>query len=221
MIKLMERLRLFPLSSSASQAEQFIWESITAMTVDRSTTGGLVDRLASRIQLRTAKVCVVGLGYVGLPLAETFAWGGYSVLGFDVDPEKIRKLQEGQSYIGHIPSRRIAEMAATGSFEATSEPDRFAVTRHHPRAPLGLRAVESRLPQLGRHRPQIQVVVARVDASSRIHVDLLSTVPDGYLGSAPPGGRRSCRNWFAGGPAVEALDRAWGARWRPGSESMF
>jgi UDP-N-acetyl-D-glucosamine dehydrogenase len=63
---------------------------------------------------------------VGLPLAETFAWGGYSVLGFDVDPAKVDKLKQGRSYIGHISSERVAELVATGRFDATTEPRRFA-----------------------------------------------------------------------------------------------
>src|SRR5438105_4499246 len=97
------------------------------MTAKVKTTGTLAERLASCIELRTAKVCVVGLGYVGLPLAETFAWGGYPVLGFDVDAEKIQKLKMGQSYIGHIASERVAELVATGRFEATANPACFAV----------------------------------------------------------------------------------------------
>jgi UDP-N-acetyl-D-glucosamine dehydrogenase len=80
----------------------------------------------SRIELRTARVCVVGLGYVGLPLAETFASAGYPVLGFDIDPDKVRKLKMGRSYIGHIASDRIAELAGSGRFEATCDPARFA-----------------------------------------------------------------------------------------------
>jgi UDP-N-acetyl-D-glucosamine dehydrogenase len=69
---------------------------------------------------------VVGLGYVGLPLAETFAWGGYPVLGFDIDPEKIKKLRTGKSYIGHISSERVAELMGTGRFEVSSDPTGFA-----------------------------------------------------------------------------------------------
>ena len=92
-----------------------------------TTAGSLAERLASRIELRTARVCIVGLGYVGLPLAETFAWGGYPVLGFDIDGEKVKKLKTGQSYIGHISSQRVAELVSTGRFEATSDAARFAV----------------------------------------------------------------------------------------------
>jgi UDP-N-acetyl-D-glucosamine dehydrogenase len=90
-----------------------------------STTQSLAEQLMSRLELRTARVAVVGLGYVGLPLAETFAWGEYPVVGFDIDPTKIKKLRTGQSYIGHIPSERIVELMDTGRFEATTDPTAF------------------------------------------------------------------------------------------------
>src|SRR5437899_9470223 len=96
------------------------------MTPEVAPSGTLAEQLLSRIELRTARVCIVGLGYVGLPLAETFAWGGYPVLGFDIDAEKVKKLKTGQSYIGHISSQRVAELVSTGRFEATSDAARFA-----------------------------------------------------------------------------------------------
>jgi UDP-N-acetyl-D-glucosamine dehydrogenase len=86
---------------------------------------GLADDLAGRIAERTARVAVVGLGYVGLPLAETFAWAGYPVLGFDVDADKIAKLRRGESYIGHIDDERIVELIGGGRFEADDDPSRF------------------------------------------------------------------------------------------------
>src|SRR5262249_53612314 len=89
------------------------------------TTQNSAEQLMSRIELRTARVAVVGLGYVGLPLAETFAWGGFPVTGFDVDPEKVRKLRLGQSYISHIDSERIAEVRQSGRFEPTTDPTCF------------------------------------------------------------------------------------------------
>jgi len=85
----------------------------------------LADQLHSRLELRTARVVVVGLGYVGLPLAETFAWGEFPVVGFDVDPEKVRKLRLGQSYIGHIHSERISELIKSDRFDATTDPRCF------------------------------------------------------------------------------------------------
>ncbi len=85
----------------------------------------LAEQLRSRIDLRTARVGIVGLGYVGLPLAETFAWGGYPVLGFDVDPDKVAALKRGASYIGHICAERVAELVGSGRFDATTDAERF------------------------------------------------------------------------------------------------
>ena len=96
------------------------------MTLELASPLSLADELSSRIEERTARVAVVGLGYVGLPLAETFAWGGYPVLGFDIDADKVAKLNRGESYIGHICAERVAELVGSGRFEATSDPCRFA-----------------------------------------------------------------------------------------------
>jgi UDP-N-acetyl-D-glucosamine dehydrogenase len=90
-----------------------------------STSLSLAEQLLGRIELRTARVAVVGLGYVGLPLAETFAAGDFPVTGFDIDPDKVRKLRLGQSYIGHIPSERVAELIASERFDATTDPACF------------------------------------------------------------------------------------------------
>ncbi len=95
------------------------------MTLELARTESLAGRLQSCIEVRTARVCVIGLGYVGLPLAETFAWGGYPVLGFDIDADKVQKLKRGQSYIGHISPGRVSELVATGRFDATTDPRRF------------------------------------------------------------------------------------------------
>jgi UDP-N-acetyl-D-glucosamine dehydrogenase len=86
----------------------------------------LYKKLREKIERKTATVCVVGLGYVGLPLAETFAGGGYTVLGFDIDAKKIQSLKQGKSYIGHISSERVAELMKTTRFDATTEARRFA-----------------------------------------------------------------------------------------------
>jgi UDP-N-acetyl-D-glucosamine dehydrogenase len=82
----------------------------------------LAAELASRIASRSARVAVIGLGYVGLPLAETFAWGGFPVLGFDLDPTKLATLQRGDSYIGHICPERVQELLSSGRFETTDDP---------------------------------------------------------------------------------------------------
>jgi UDP-N-acetyl-D-glucosamine dehydrogenase len=90
------------------------------------TAPSLAQELASRIEARTARVLVVGLGYVGLPLAETFAWGGYPVIGFDIDTEKVARLRQGESYIGHICSERVSELVGSGRFHATSDSGQFS-----------------------------------------------------------------------------------------------
>src|SRR5262249_47719968 len=95
------------------------------MTLQLESAQALAEDLLARIQLRTARVGVVGLGYVGLPLAETFASGGFPVVGFDIDADKVEKLAAGESYIGHICSERIAELVASGRFQATTAPDCF------------------------------------------------------------------------------------------------
>lgn len=66
-------------------------------------------------------IAIIGLGYVGLPLAIQFANAGLRVLGIDVDPKKIKMLAEGSSYIGHIKSERIQALNAHGLFSATTD----------------------------------------------------------------------------------------------------
>ena len=82
--------------------------------------------LEKKIQEKTAKVGVVGLGYVGLPLLRAFIHAGFSTIGFDVDDSKVQKLNSGESYIGHIPSDWIREWMATGRFEATADMSRLS-----------------------------------------------------------------------------------------------
>jgi UDP-N-acetyl-D-glucosamine dehydrogenase len=95
------------------------------MSSDLKTAGSFAEQLRGRIVQRSARVGIVGLGYVGLPLAETFAWAGYRVLGFDIDADKVAKLKRGESYIGHICGERVAEMVQSGRFDATADAARF------------------------------------------------------------------------------------------------
>jgi UDP-N-acetyl-D-glucosamine dehydrogenase len=84
-------------------------------------SNSLADRLAKSIETRNARLGVIGLGYVGLPLVELFARRGFSVLGFDIDVAKVETLAAGKSYIGHIASERVAALRDSGRFEATSD----------------------------------------------------------------------------------------------------
>jgi UDP-N-acetyl-D-glucosamine dehydrogenase len=87
--------------------------------------GGQYARVADRIALKTARVGIIGLGYVGLPLARAFAAKGFAVLGLDVDPAKVAKLRRGESYIGHITDETIRDMREH-QFDATSDFSRLA-----------------------------------------------------------------------------------------------
>ena len=77
--------------------------------------------MLSKINDRTAKVGVIGLGYVGLPLIQAFVNAGFSVIGFDTDQKKVDSLQAGQSYIKHIPSQWLQDWVAGGKFSATAD----------------------------------------------------------------------------------------------------
>jgi len=68
--------------------------------------------LRSLIEAKSATIGIIGLGYVGLPLALAFAEKGFRVLGFDVDPEKVDKINRGESYIKHLDPTRLARATA-------------------------------------------------------------------------------------------------------------
>lgn len=84
------------------------------------------DHLKVAISERTARVGVVGLGYVGLPLIQAFVDAGFRTLGFDVDQTKIDRLRAGQSYIGHLPSAWLAACISEETFEPTADMRRLA-----------------------------------------------------------------------------------------------
>jgi UDP-N-acetyl-D-glucosamine dehydrogenase len=85
----------------------------------------LASILEGKIRSRKARIGVIGLGYVGLPLVKTFLHKGFSVIGFDVDPRKIQMLNRGQSYIKHITTGELRKFLALKTFEATSDFNRL------------------------------------------------------------------------------------------------
>lgn len=84
------------------------------------------DALIQNIQAHKVRVGVIGLGYVGLPLVLRFGEEHFSVIGFDVDAEKVRKLNAGESYIRHIPAARLQTLMKEKQFEATTDFGRLA-----------------------------------------------------------------------------------------------
>jgi UDP-N-acetyl-D-glucosamine dehydrogenase len=75
---------------------------------------------AKKIKEKQLTVGVLGLGYVGLPLAGEFASAGLKVVGFDIDDKKVRTLNSGRSIIKHVPHSRIKQIVKAGRFKATS-----------------------------------------------------------------------------------------------------
>jgi UDP-N-acetyl-D-glucosamine dehydrogenase len=93
------------------------------------TESDYVSKLHQKLSTKTAKIGVVGLGYVGLPLADALHTGGLTVIGYDVDDEKISKLELGINYLTHLGealTRRLCEskdFIATTDFSRLDEPD--------------------------------------------------------------------------------------------------
>ena len=85
-----------------------------------------ISSLEQAIQGKTAKVGVIGLGYVGLPLIRAFIAAGFRTMGFDVDQAKVDQLLAGRSYIKHIPAEWIARYVADGRFVPTADMRRLA-----------------------------------------------------------------------------------------------
>jgi UDP-N-acetyl-D-glucosamine dehydrogenase len=82
--------------------------------------------LKQKIDSRQAKVGVIGLGYVGLPLAVEFAKAGFDVTGFDVDASKVAELNAGRSYILDVRSEEVAEGVSAGRLRATTDMSKLA-----------------------------------------------------------------------------------------------
>ncbi|MBD9527181.1 nucleotide sugar dehydrogenase [Paracoccus sp. PAR01] len=82
--------------------------------------------LMTRITAKQAKAGVIGLGYVGLPLAMTLVAGGYPVLGFDIDPPKIQALHRGDSYIEAVTPDTLSAALKAQKFEATCDLTRLS-----------------------------------------------------------------------------------------------
>ncbi len=90
------------------------------------TGASMADALAARLDARTAVIGIVGLGYVGVPLAKAVHNAGFRVIGFDVDQKKVDLLNAGKDYLKHLGEGLAASLKASGRFEPTADPARLA-----------------------------------------------------------------------------------------------
>jgi UDP-N-acetyl-D-glucosamine dehydrogenase len=84
-----------------------------------------LKEIVERLRGRGATLGVIGLGYVGLPLAVAFGKAGFRVIGCDLDEQKVAALRRGESYIIDVPAADVAELVSTGRLEATTETSRL------------------------------------------------------------------------------------------------
>src|SRR4051812_47171508 len=79
------------------------------------------QELFGRLASRQARVGVVGLGYVGLPLAVEFARNGFTTIGIDLDGRKVDAIGQGTSYIPDVPTADVARLVSAGTLRATTD----------------------------------------------------------------------------------------------------
>ncbi|MBI9044359.1 MAG: nucleotide sugar dehydrogenase [Anaerolineaceae bacterium] len=79
------------------------------------------EKLIEKLKNKNAYVAVLGMGYVGLPLATVFAEAGYKVIGIDPDESKVKAIKEGKSYILDVPTEQVAKLVKAGLLDATSD----------------------------------------------------------------------------------------------------
>src|SRR3954462_13783882 len=86
------------------------------------------EQLSASISNRSAVVGVIGLGYVGLPLAVEFGKAGFTVVGFDVSTRVCALLNRGESHIQDVPAKEVAELVKSGKFIATTDAEQLRRT---------------------------------------------------------------------------------------------
>ena len=91
------------------------------MSTATAGTPSTAANLRTAIHEKTAKIGIIGLGYVGLPLVQAFIRAGFRTLGFDIDAEKVELLLAGKSYIKHIPAEWIGNCVADETFRPTAD----------------------------------------------------------------------------------------------------
>lgn len=125
----------------------------------RDKTEGEVVLLEEKIKNKTARIAIIGLGYVGLPLALEFAKAGFRVTGFDIDEVKVRKANRGESYVKDIKSSDLSKEIKNGRLIATTNFNKLS----------GMDAISICVPTpLSKTKdPDMSYIIAATDAVSR------------------------------------------------------
>jgi UDP-N-acetyl-D-glucosamine dehydrogenase len=183
-----------------------------------------LESLLARVGTGPATVGIIGLGYVGLPLARAFSTAGFRVLGFDIDTAKVEKLNAGRSFIKQIPDETVAGMrakgfAATDQFDRLNEPDAILICVPTPlteaREPDLTYVVNSAHAIAGRLRPgQLVVLESTTYPSTTRGVMLpileragLTAGTDFFVAFSPSARTRATRR------TPSATSRRWSEGW--------
>ncbi|MCB0163501.1 MAG: nucleotide sugar dehydrogenase [Anaerolineae bacterium] len=122
--------------------------------------------LRNKIDSRNARIAVIGLGYVGLPLAVEFAKAGFCTIGIDNDERKVEALSAGQSYIDDVPEAEIQALVKTGQLKATTD--------YRALADCDAISICVPTPLSKTHDPELSYVISAADAVAKyIHSGML------------------------------------------------
>jgi len=124
------------------------------------------EQLKQRLQDRSARVAVLGLGYVGLPLAVVFAEAGFHVVGIDPDERKVQGICRGESHIQDVPTEQVARLVAAGRLDATTD---FAALQEADAVSI---CVPTPLRKTG--DPDLSFIIAATDELAKyVHPDMV------------------------------------------------
>jgi UDP-N-acetyl-D-glucosamine dehydrogenase len=136
------------------------------MPTKRSKLSPAAEKLVRKLDRHTAQLGVIGLGYVGLPLAVELGQAGFRVTGFDVDEKRVRELMRGRSYIQDVPTAEVRALVKAGRLTATTD---FSLLRR-------MDTVNVCVPTpLSKHRdPDVSFIVAAAEQVARyLHPGML------------------------------------------------
>ena len=124
------------------------------------------ETLIKKLQDKTARIAVLGLGYVGLPLAVEFAKSGFDTVGIDVDAHKVEAINAGQSYISDVPTAELATAVASGRLRATAD---FSVLRECDAVSICVPTPLSKT-----HDPDLSYIISAADEIAKyVHAGML------------------------------------------------